>query len=65
MMPSYIFVRMRMEKELHFLISSLQYVVSFVGADLGGRTLSGQMQVHIPQFLTNLRPTYTLLAVGC
>jgi len=43
-MPSYIFVRMRMNQELHFLISSLQYVVSFVGADRGGRTMSGQMQ---------------------
>ena len=43
-MPSYIFVRMRMNQELHFLISSLQYVVSFVGADRGGRTVSGQMQ---------------------
>lgn len=43
-MPSYIFVRMRMNQELHFLISSLQYVVSFVGADRGERTISGQMQ---------------------
>ena len=43
-MPSYIFVRMRMTQELHFLISSLNYVVSFVGADRGGRTVSGQMQ---------------------
>ena len=43
-MPSYIFVRMRMTQELHFLISSLNYVVSFVGADRGARTVSGQMQ---------------------
>jgi transcription antitermination factor NusG len=44
-MPSYIFVRMRMSQDLHFLISSLQYVVSFVGSDRGGRSMSGQMQV--------------------
>mmetsp|Transcript_43121 Transcript_43121/g.107280 ORF Transcript_43121/g.107280 Transcript_43121/m.107280 type:complete len:326 (-) Transcript_43121:222-1199(-) len=43
-MPSYIFIRMRMNQDIHFLISSLQYVVNFVGADRGERTMSGQMQ---------------------
>ena len=31
-MPSYIFVRMRMDKNLWNLISNMQYVVAFVGA---------------------------------
>ena len=36
-MPSYIFVRMAMDANLHFLISELQYVINFVGADRGAR----------------------------
>ena len=47
-MPSYIFVRMKMNQELHFLISNLNYVVSFVGADRGARSMSGQMQATSP-----------------
>lgn len=43
-MPSYIFVRMRMDAKLHFFVSNLQYVTSFVGFDRGGRTASGQME---------------------
>mgnify|MGYP002037283993 CR=1 FL=1 len=35
-MPSYIFIRMRMSAALHFLISDMQYVINFVGADRGG-----------------------------
>lgn len=42
-MPSYIFVRMRMDPRLHKMISEMQYVISFVGADRGGRSMSGQM----------------------
>ena len=42
-MPSYIFIRMRMSAALHFLISDMQYVINFVGADRGGRSTSGQM----------------------
>ena len=42
-MPSYIFIRMRMSAALHFLISDMQYVINFVGADRGGRSMSGQM----------------------
>jgi transcriptional antiterminator NusG len=42
-MPSYIFLRMRMSPDIHFIVSDLQYVVSFVGADRGGRSMSGQM----------------------
>lgn len=42
-MPSYIFIRMRMDSKLHFLISNMQYVTSFVGSDRGGRSGSGQM----------------------
>ena len=33
-MPSYIFVRMRMNEQLYQFISEMQYVVNFVGADL-------------------------------
>jgi hypothetical protein len=43
-MPSYIFVRMQMDENLHFLISDMQYVINFVGSDRGGRSMSGQMQ---------------------
>ena len=43
-MPSYIFVRMHMSASLHFLISDFQYVISFVGADRGGRSMSGQVR---------------------
>ena len=32
-MPSYIFVRMRMNKNLYQFVSNMQYVVNFVGAD--------------------------------
>jgi len=42
-MPSYIFVKMKMSAALHFLISEMQYVINFVGADRGGRSMSGQM----------------------
>ena len=42
-MPSYIFVRMRMTKNLHAFVQSMNYVVSFVGADHGGRSSSNQM----------------------
>ena len=42
-MPSYIFVRMQMSSSLHFLISEMQFVINFVGADRGGRSMSGQM----------------------
>jgi len=42
-MPQYIFIRMRMDSKLHFLISNMQYVTSFVGADHGGRSAAGQM----------------------
>ena len=35
--------RMRMSAQLHFLINDLQYVINFVGADRGGRSMSGQM----------------------
>jgi len=42
-MPSYIFIKMRMEKKIHKLVSDLQYVVNFVGADHGGRGPSGGM----------------------
>ena len=41
-MPSYIFVKMRMDKELHQMITSFQYVVNFVGNDRGGTSFSGQ-----------------------
>ena len=39
----YIFIRMVMDASLHFLISDMQYVINFVGADLGGRSTAGQM----------------------
>lgn len=42
-MPSYIFIHMRMDENLHFLISDMQYVINFVGADRGGRSMTGQM----------------------
>ena len=42
-MPSYIFVRMLMDPRLHTIITEMQYVISFVGADRGGRSMSGQM----------------------
>lgn len=42
-MPSYIFVQMRMDAALHFLISDMQYVINFVGADRGARSATGQM----------------------
>jgi len=42
-MPSYIFIRMRMDAKLHFFISNMQYVISFVGFDRGGRSATGQM----------------------
>lgn len=42
-MPSYVFIRMSMSASLHFLISEMQYVINFVGADRGGRSMSGQM----------------------
>ena len=42
-MPSYIFIRMAMDENLHFLISDMQYVINFVGADRGGRSMGGQM----------------------
>ena len=42
-MPSYIFVRMKMNGDLHAIVSGMQYVVAFVGADFGGRSRSGQM----------------------
>jgi len=42
-MPSYIFVRMRMSKNLYQMVSNLQYVVNFVGADNGGRSRNNQM----------------------
>ena len=41
-MPSYIFVKMRMDKDLHQLVTSFQYVVNFVGNDRGGTSFSGQ-----------------------
>ena len=42
-MPSYIFVRMRMTKSLHSFVKSFTYVVNFVGADFGGRSANNQM----------------------
>ena len=42
-MPSYIFIKMRMDANLHFLITDMQYVINFVGADRGGRSMGGQM----------------------
>ena len=42
-MPSYIFIRMKMDPTLHFLISDMQYVINFVGNDRGGRSMTGQM----------------------
>ena len=42
-MPSYIFVRMRMNKNLYQVVSNMNYVINFVGADYGGRTMNGQM----------------------
>ena len=45
-MPSYIFVHMRMSKEMMSYVSELNYVVNFVGADHGGRSRSGQMEVR-------------------
>jgi len=42
-MPSYIFVRMKMSRELHQQITSMQFVLNFVGADRGGRSRGGQM----------------------
>ena len=42
-MPSYIFVRMKMDQKMHFLVSDMQYVINFVGADRGGRSMSGNM----------------------
>ena len=43
-MPSYIFVRMRMNKNLYQVVSNMNYVINFVGADYGGRSLNGQMR---------------------
>ena len=43
-MPSYIFVRMRMNKNLYQVVSNMNYVINFVGADYGGRTMNGQMK---------------------
>ena len=37
-MPSYIFLKMRMSKNLYQMVSNMQYVVNFVGADYGGRS---------------------------
>ena len=42
-MPSYIFLRMKMDKFLHQMISEIQYVVAFVGGDHGGRSAAGNM----------------------
>ena len=42
-MPSYIFVRMRMNKNLYQVVSNMNYVINFVGADYGRRSMNGQM----------------------
>ena len=42
-MPSYLFIRMRMAKNVYQLVSNLNYVVNFVGSDKGGRTANNQM----------------------
>ena len=42
-MPSYLFIRMRMNQELHSFITGMTYVIQFVGADHGLRNRSGQM----------------------
>ena len=45
-MPSYLFVRMRMNKDLYQVVSNMNYVINFVGADYGGRSLNGQVLIY-------------------
>jgi len=40
-MPSYLLIHMRMNRELHEFVSGITYVVNFVGADHGGRSRAG------------------------
>jgi len=42
-MPSYMFINMRMDEKVHMLISQMPRVVNFVGQDRGGITASGAL----------------------